>query len=97
MKLYIGNLSQQTTETDLQQAFEAFGQVTSAAIIKDKLSGMSRGFGFVEMPAQAEAEAALAGLSGSEMLGQSIIVNEAHTRSDDRRAGSRPGGGPRSS
>jgi RNA recognition motif-containing protein len=97
MNLYIGNLSQQTTEADLQQAFEAFGQVTSATIIKDRLSGVSRGFGFVEMPAQAEAEAAVAGLGGSDMLGQSIIVNEAHTRSDARRAGSQPQGGSRSS
>jgi RNA recognition motif-containing protein len=97
MNIYIGKLSEQTTETDLQQAFEAFGQVTSATLIKDRLSGVSRGFGFVEMPAQAEAEAAVASLGGSEMRGQSIIVNETHTRSEDRHAGSRPQGGPRSS
>ena len=97
MNLYIGNLSQQATEADVQQAFEAFGQVKSATIIKDKLSGVSRGFGFVEMPAQAEAEAAMAGLTGKDLLGQSLIVNEAHARADHRRDGGRPGGGPRSS
>jgi RNA recognition motif-containing protein len=97
MNLYIGNLSQQTTEADVQQAFEAFGQVKSATIIKDKLSGVSRGFGFVEMPAQAEAEAAMAGLAGKELLGQSLVVNEAHARGDNRRAGGRPEREPRSS
>ena len=97
MNLYIGNLPQQATESDLQQAFAAFGEVTSATIIKDKFSGVSRGFAFVEMPAQAEAEAAMAGLMGKELLGQSLIVNEARARSDNRRAGGRPEGEPRSS
>src|SRR5690349_8900028 len=97
MNLYIGNLSQQTTETDLRQAFEAFGQVTSAAIIMDRASGKSRGFGFVEMPAQAEAQAAFAGLAGQELLGQPLIVNEAHARNDHRCADGRPQGAPRSS
>ena len=97
MNLYIGNLSYQATEADVQQAFEAFGQVKSATIIKDKLSGVSRGFGFVEMPTQAEAEAAMAGLTGKELLGQSLIVNEAHARGNDRRAGGRPGDAQRSS
>src|SRR5690242_19909006 len=63
MNLYIGNLSHQATEADVQQAFEAFGQVTSATIIKDRASGASRGFAFVEMPAKDEAEAAMAALS----------------------------------
>jgi RNA recognition motif-containing protein len=87
MNLYIGNLSTQATEADVQQAFEAFGQVTSATIIKDRASGVSRGFAFVEMPAKDEAEAAMAGLAGKDLLGQSLIVNEAHPRADDRRAG----------
>ena len=95
MNLYIGNLSQQTTEAEVQQAFAAFGQVTSATIIKDKLSGVSRGFGFVEMPAHAEAEAAMTGLRGTELLGQALIVNEAHVRGDNRRAGSQPEREPR--
>ena len=97
MNLYVGNLSQQTTEAEVQQAFEAFGQVKSATIIKDRLSSISRGFGFVEMPVQAEAEAAMAGLAGKELLGQSLVVNEAHARGDNRRAGSRPEREPRSS
>ena len=97
MNLYIGNLSQQATEADVQQAFQAFGQVKSATIIKDKQTGVSRGFGFVEMTTQAEAEAAMAGLTGKELLGQSLIVNEAHARGDDRRDGGRPRGGQRSS
>lgn len=97
MNLYIGNLSPQATEADVQQAFAAFGHVTSATIIKDKLSGVSRGFGFVEMPVQAEAEAALAGLAGNMLLGQSLVVNEARTRGQNPRAGGRPGDGQSSS
>ena len=69
MNLYIGNLSQQATEADVQQAFAAFGNVASATIIKDRASGESRGFGFVEMPDAAEAEAAMAGLGGKDLLG----------------------------
>ena len=61
MNLYVGNLSHQATEADVQQAFEAFGQVASATIIKDKLSGESRGFAFVEMPVEAEAAIAVWG------------------------------------
>jgi RNA recognition motif-containing protein len=92
MNLYVGNLSHQATEDDVRQAFEAFGQVRSATIIKDKFSGESRGFGFVEMPVKAEAEAAMAGLAGKELLGRPLIVNEARPRTDDRRAGGRQGG-----
>ena len=87
MNLYIGNLSHQATEADVQQAFEAFGQVTSATIIKDRASGESRGFAFVEMPAKDEAEAAMAGLGGKELLGQALIVNEAHPRPEARGGG----------
>lgn len=92
MNLYIGNLSHQATEADLQQAFEAFGRVQSATIIKDRLTGVSRGFAFVEMPTQAEAEAAIAGLGGKDLLGQALIVNEAHARADHRRDGGMSGG-----
>jgi RNA recognition motif-containing protein len=95
MNLYIGNLSHEATEADVRQAFEAFGQVASAAVIKDKFSGESRGFGFVEMPASVEAEAAIAGLNGKEMLGRTLRVNEAHARPDNRHNGGRHGGGPR--
>ncbi len=64
MNIYVGNLSREVTEEDLREAFEAFGKVTSVTVIKDKFSGESRGFGFVEMPAKAEAQSAMTGLEG---------------------------------
>lgn len=88
MNIYAGNLSSQTTEEELREAFEAFGQVTAANIIKDRYTGESRGFGFVEMPTKAEAEAAITGMNGKELVGNTIIVNEARPRADKR-----PGGG----
>jgi len=87
MNIYVGNLSRDVTEEDLRQAFEAFGQVTSAKIITDKLSGASRGFGFVEMPAKTEGQAAIAGLNGKELKGRRLTVNEARPRSEGRRGG----------
>jgi RNA recognition motif-containing protein len=93
MNIYVGNLSPEVTEEDLQQAFEAFGQVSSAAVIKDKFSGVSRGFGFVEMPAKAEGQAAIEGLNGKELKGQTLNVNEARPRPEGRRGGGRRGGG----
>jgi RNA recognition motif-containing protein len=89
MNIYIGNLSRDITEEDLGQAFEAFGKVSAVAIIKDKFSGESRGFGFVEMPAKGEAQAAIAGLNGKELKGRILNVNEARPRSEDRRSGGR--------
>jgi RNA recognition motif-containing protein len=93
MNIYAGNLSHQVTEGDLRQAFEAFGQVASVNIIKDKYSGESKGFGFVEMPSEAEARSAITGLNGKDLKGRTLNVNEARPRSDDRRGGGRPGGG----
>jgi RNA recognition motif-containing protein len=93
MNIYVGNISHQTTEEDLRQVFEGFGKVESVAIIKDKLSGESRGFGFVEMPAQAEAMAAISGLNGTELGGRSLKVNEARPREDHGGGGPRRGGG----
>jgi len=96
MNIYVGNLSHDATPEDLQQAFGAFGQVTSVNIIKDKFSGESRGFGFVEMPENAEAEAAIEGLNGTSLKGRNISVNQARPRPDNRRTssgGGRPGGG----
>src|SRR6476469_1515042 len=84
LNLYVGNLSHQATEADVLQAFEAFGQVASATIIKDRASGESRGFAFVEMPAKDEADAALAGLGGKELLGQALIVSQARERAENR-------------
>lgn len=97
MNLYVGNLSHQATEADVQQAFAAFGQVASATIIKDRASGESRGFAFVEMPVKDEADAALAGLGGKELLGQALIVSEAHERVEKQGGGARHGNGRRTS
>ena len=70
MNIHIGNLSNDVSEEDLRQAFESFGQVISARIIKDKYTGQSRGFGFVEMPEQSQAQAAIKSLNGKELLGK---------------------------
>jgi RNA recognition motif-containing protein len=93
MNIYVGNLSNETTEEDLNEAFGAFGQVTSAKIITDKYSGLSRGFGFIEMPAKADAQSAINGLNGTELKGQTLTVNEARPRPDRNRGGR--GGGRR--
>ena len=82
MNIYVGNLSRETTEGDLRQAFEAFGQVTSVNIIKDKFSNESRGFGFVEMPSRDEAQAAIVGLTDKELKGQTLNVSEARPRTE---------------
>jgi RNA recognition motif-containing protein len=87
MNIYVGNLPREATEEDLRQAFEAFGEVASAKIIKDKYSGESRGFGFVEMPSKTEGEWAVTDLNGKDLKGRAIKVNEARPRSQDRRGG----------
>ncbi len=84
MNIYAGNLSYQTTEDGLRQAFEAHGQVESVAIIKDRDTGRSKGFGFVEMPNDAEAQAAIDGLDGTDLGGRTITVNQARPRQDRR-------------
>jgi RNA recognition motif-containing protein len=98
MNIYVGNLSYEVTDEDLRQVFEEFGQVESANIIKDKFSGESRGFGFVEMPSKEEATAAISGLEERELKGKKINVNEARPRPANRGGGggrrdSRRGGG----
>ena len=75
MKIYVGNLSYQVTEDQLREAFAAHGQVDSATIIKDKFSGQSKGFGFVEMTSKEEAEAAIAALNGTDLQGRRMNVN----------------------
>ena len=95
MNIFIGNLSYNVTEGDLRQAFEAFGQIASATVIKDKQSGRSKGFGFVEMPVQTEAQSAIAALNGQAFKGRTITVNEARSQSDDRRGRDRGGRGDR--
>jgi len=90
VNIYVGNLSFTTNETDLKEAFQAFGEVQSASIIKDKYSGESRGFGFVEMPNKDEAEKAMSMLNGKDLKGRTLKVNEAKARTDRPRSG---GGG----
>ena len=87
MNLYIGNLSWGTTEEDLQQLFEAYGEVSSCKIIKDKVTNRSKGFGFVEMPNNDEANQAISALNGKDVGGRNISVNEARPREE------RPAGG----
>src|SRR4030042_1381904 len=90
MNIYAGNLAPETTDDDLRQAFEAFGQVSSAAVVKDKFSGESRGFGFVEMPSKTEAQSAIEQMNGADLKGRSIVVNEARPKADRGKGG---GGG----
>jgi RNA recognition motif-containing protein len=89
MNIYVGNLSNNVTDEDLRQEFEEFGQVESATVIKDKFSGESRGFGFVEMPSKEEASAAIAGLQERDLKGRKINVNEARPRPAGRSGGRR--------
>ncbi len=89
MNIYVGNLSSDVSEDDLRQAFEAFGEIASVTVIKDKFSGEPRGFGFVEMPSKDEAQSAIDGLNGKDLKGQSLNVNEARPRSENRRGGGR--------
>jgi cold-inducible RNA-binding protein len=91
MKLYVGNLSFETTENDLQDLFEQHGKVTDVALINDKMTGRSRGFGFVTMGDAASGAAAMTALNGKEVQGRALTVNEARAREERPRqfAGSR--------
>ena len=91
MNIFVGNLDKAVTKEDLEQAFGAFGQISTAAVIKDKFTGESRGFGFVEMPNGAEAEAAINGVK--ELKGRSVTVNEARPRESSGPRGGFGGGG----
>lgn len=94
MNIFVGNLSRDVTEEDLRKAFEAFGQVASVSILKDKFTGEPRGFGFVEMPAKAAAQSAIRDLNGKELKGRALTVNEARPRPEGARgSGGRKGGG----
>jgi RNA recognition motif-containing protein len=92
MNIYVGNLSREATEDTLREAFAAFGQVSTANVIKDRFSGLPRGFAFVEMPNQTEAEAAINGLNGKEILGRAITVNQARPKSEGGGGGGGRGG-----
>ena len=92
MKLYVGNLSFDTSESDLRSAFEAHGTVDSVAVVADKFTGRSRGFGFIEMNNDEEAKAAMAELNEKELDGRKLNVNEARPREDNRGGGGGGGG-----
>jgi RNA recognition motif-containing protein len=92
VRIYVGNLPYEATEQDLNEAFAAFGEVTSVSIVADKFSGRSRGFAFVEMASKSEAEAAIESMNGKAFLNRNLVVNEARPR-EDRGGGGYGGGG----
>ena len=89
MNIFVGNLSREAEEDDLKKAFESFGQVESANIIKDKFSRESKGFGFVEMASKTEGQSAIEGLNGTDLKGKALTVNEARPKTDNRSGGNR--------
>ena len=95
MRIYIGNLSYDVTEDELKEQFTPFGEVTSVSIPQDRDSGRAKGFAFVDMPKQSEAEAAIAGLNGKSFKDRMLTVNEARPRTENRGGGGygRGGGG----
>ena len=82
MEIYVGSLSYTVTEEDLKEAFTAFGEVASVRLVSDKFSGKSKGFGFVEMPSNEEAEAAIAALNENDFKGRDIKVNQAKPKEE---------------
>lgn len=98
MNIYVGNLAWAVSDDDLRQAFASYGEVASATVIKDKFTGQSRGFGFVEMPSSSEGQAAITALDGFDLKGRALKVNEARPaeRREDRGGGG-GGRGPRNS
>ena len=95
MNIYVGNLAYEATEEGLRQTFEAFGEVASVKIIKDRYTGGSRGFGFVEMPSKTEGESAITDLNGKDLNGRTLKVSEARPRPQGRQNGGRRDGGGR--
>jgi RNA recognition motif-containing protein len=93
MKLYVGNLSYSAGETELRDLFSAYGAVDSVAVITDRDTGRSKGFGFVEFGNDAEAQAAIAGLNGKEVSGRALTVSPARPKSEGGGGGNRGGGG----
>ncbi len=87
MNIYVGNMSYEITDDNLREAFEVYGEVDSANVIKDKYSGQSKGFGFVEMPDDQAANAAMEALNETEMKGRTVKVNKAKPRTDNRGGG----------
>jgi RNA recognition motif-containing protein len=93
VNIFVGNLSYDLTEAELRAAFEAHGQVTSASIIMDRMTGRSKGFGFVEMADKAQGEAAIAALHLQELKGRALTVNEARPKTERPSGGGGYGGG----
>jgi RNA recognition motif-containing protein len=89
MNIYVGNISRESSESEVQQAFEEYGEVTSIKLIKDKFTGMSKGFGFIEMPNKEEAEKAIKNLDGMRMNGRVLNVAVAKPKSEDNRGDNR--------
>jgi cold-inducible RNA-binding protein len=92
LNIYVGNLTYETTEEELREEFAAFGEVTSVSIIKDKYSGQSKGFAFVEMPLLSAGQAAINGLNGKMLNNRQLSVSGARPRTDNRSRGSYGGG-----
>jgi hypothetical protein len=92
-KLYVGNLPYSVRDNDLEQAFSQFGSVTSAKVMMERDTGRSKGFGFVEMGSDAEAQAAISGMNGQPLGGRSVVVNEARPMENRPRTGGYGGGG----
>jgi RNA recognition motif-containing protein len=93
MNIYVGNIAFDVTGVDLRAAFEAFGAVASVNLVTDRDTGQPRGFGFVEMPSASEAQAAIAGLNGTALMGRTLTVNVARPRESGGRSDRRSGGG----
>ncbi|MBK8637364.1 MAG: RNA-binding protein [Chromatiaceae bacterium] len=94
MNIYVGNLSYGVTEDELREAFGAYGEISSVSLISDKFSGQSKGFGFVEMPNNSEADAAIKALNETPLKGRNMRVNQAKPRTDRPQRSGGGGGGP---
>ncbi|MBV5272861.1 MAG: RNA-binding protein [Lamprocystis purpurea] len=93
MNIYVGNLPFSITDADLRETFSRFGEVSQVNLISDKFTGESKGFGFVEMANNSQADAAIKGLNGTDMKGRNITVNQAKPKTDAPRGGGFGGGG----
>jgi len=93
MNIYVGNLAEEVSEDDLRAVFEAFGRVESVNVLRDRFSGESKGFGFVEMPSRDEAQKAIEDANGTDLKGKAIKVNEARPRPSAGTGGGGGGGG----
>ena len=93
MDIYVGNLAYSTNDESLRSAFSAYGEVASARVVSDRMTGRSKGFGFVEMPDRTQAQAAIDGLNGQELDGRTLRVNESQPKPREERGGSGGGGG----